>query len=211
MTGMNICPVRRSPPAPCPIDAALEQLKSAAKKGDVRAMLRIRAIATFCREALAELPPKVTKKTKRASTPTNALASHLLSIVELTKNHGKGSSALDIEIRDLPPLTPTSFPDWWRCAWAFTKDQHWCDEKMKALIDKIGADTPLVRRNFEARKSTLLQIIKKGERPALGLTFQNDVKLTKEFLKVGATMTNEWRAYVKKQTEKAAKRIWFEP
>jgi hypothetical protein len=194
----------------CPIDACLDRLKSSARKGDVQAVRRIRAIAKSCREFLNELPPEVTAKKPSVSTSTNALAAQLLSLVKLVRNNGRGSSELDCQIKALLPLAPETFLDWWRCAWALTKDQNFCDVEMVALIDEIGLKAPSVQKKFEARKSKLIEIAKLEKKLPPGLTLQNDRMLVKKFTKQGKIMIKEWRRYVENQTRKAARRVWFE-
>lgn len=195
---------------PCPIDAGLDRLKSSARKGDVQAARRIREIAKSCREILDELSPDVTEKKPSVSTLTNVLASQLLLRVKLVKNYGRGSSELERKIKALLPLAPGTFLEWWKCAWAFTKDRNFCDAEMVALIDEIGLKAPSVQKKFEARKLKLIEIAKLEKKLPPGLTLQNDRMLVKKFAKQGTIMINEWRRYVENQTRKAARRVWFE-
>jgi hypothetical protein len=202
--------LRRVPPLACPIVEGLQRLNERARKGDVQAAQRIRDIAQHCQRIIENLPAKITKKSCDPLIPSNALAIRLLERLRLIKDYSRIGSELGVAIKALPPLNPKSFPSWWRCAWAITKDVNFCDDEMNTLIDKIGMKAPSVQKKFQARKNKLIMIAQEKDKLAPGIDWINIPALCKKFTRQADTASNEWRKYVAKQTKKAALRIWFQ-
>jgi hypothetical protein len=196
----------------CPITEELWRLEARAKKGDIRAARRLKEISKIIQGINSRLPPKLTQKPKKPSTPSNALALRLLEAVLSIKNRpGKGCYALAIEIKELKPLDKSTFARWWNCAWRIAEDDELRDKEMDDLINQIGETAPSVQEKFSKRKSEGMQIYQSAiGKKDLGIELDNlSCAVRKKIAKRFSVGINEWLRYVKPKTRLAAERIWF--
>ena len=202
--------LKRSPPPVSPIDGELSKLEALARNGDLKAARRLSEVSTRVKKIIERLPARITKKHCSPSTPTNELAGYLLRTLAFIRAHGRSNEGLILQAKELLPLDRETFGNWWRAAWQLTKDVHFYDETMDALINEIGKGAPSVIEKFEARKSKIIGLVNQKERLAPGIDWAHAPELAGEMTKQYKRASNEWRRYVEKQTKKAALRVWFE-